>query len=156
MKSRRCLLYSLLFGLSIVLDRITKSLAVYYLVHNDMKPLSFLHFSLVWNTGISWGMFNNMHSTYTRLLTIVILIIIATFFMFTVQQYKRGKIVLGEVFVLAGACSNIIDRLWYGAVVDFIHVVWPLSCPVFNIADALIVVGVGIIMLSQMWDYEYS
>jgi hypothetical protein len=47
----------------------------------------------------------------------------------------------------AGGATNLIDRLRKGAVVDFIGVGW---CPVFNLADAAIVVGAGLVILS-MW-----
>ena len=63
---------------------------------------------------------------------------------------KRGINVLGEVMVIAGSSSNIIDRMVRGGVVDFIEFSYKnWAWPTFNIADAAIVVGV-FFMLMQL------
>ncbi len=55
--------------------------------------------------------------------------------------------------VIAGSVSNILDRVVYGGVVDFIHVhINGWSFAVFNIADVAIVVGVCIMMLQEVYD----
>jgi signal peptidase II len=50
--------------------------------------------------------------------------------------------------VLGGSLSNLVDRLWYKAVLDFIELyIGPYSWPVFNVADVCIVIGIGGILL---------
>jgi signal peptidase II len=67
------------------------------------------------------------------------------------EQYKEGHNVVGETLVVAGSVSNIIDRFWYGGVVDFIEFsygtwIWPS----FNIADMCIVFGIAIMLISHI------
>jgi signal peptidase II len=59
---------------------------------------------------------------------------------------------LPYLLVLSGALGNVIDRIRYGYVVDFVHVHLGdrLSWPVFNVADLLIAVGVGLILLQLL------
>lgn len=130
-------------------DRMSKLFALQQLRHHDIQLFPGLNLTLEWNSGISLGMLKNMQPFYTTMLTGVIVLIVLAFFIYTVQQYKKGKIIIGEALVLIGAISNITDRFLYGAVIDFIHIVWPVSLPVFNIADMLIVIGVGVVMFNQ-------
>jgi signal peptidase II len=51
---------------------------------------------------------------------------------------------LGVALILGGAVGNLIDRLLFGYVIDFILV---YRFPVFNLADACVVIGVGLILL---------
>lgn len=70
-------------------------------------------------------------------------IILLLFFLW--QEYKKNKLLESGAmfFVLLGAVSNIIDRIQYGWVIDYIDLhVWP----VFNIADIMIVGGVGLVV----------
>lgn len=149
MKIKALSLYGLLFGVAVYCDRITKLIAL-RLYDEAVTITSWLDFTLVWNSGISWGMLQKLPTVYTWVLTVFIIAIMLAFLGFTVKQYQRGKVVIGEVIVLAGASSNVVDRFLYGAVIDFIHVTWPVSFPVFNIADMLIVVGVGIVVFNQV------
>lgn len=60
------------------------------------------------------------------------------------------QLIFGEILVLAGSCSNLVDRFIYGGVVDFIllsHGGW--SFPVFNCADVCIVIGIGIMLFEH-------
>jgi hypothetical protein len=70
-----------------------------------------------------------------------------------------GSYKLGLLLILSGAVANIIDRLIYGCVIDFIDLkFWPASnamhsiagWPVFNLADSFIVLGVILILLEQL------
>jgi len=110
----------------------------------------FLSFELTFNRGISWGFF---HSASSCLFTTVSLIIAAVTIgvaALAVQRLKAGDCILGETLIVAGSISNIIDRVLYGGVVDFISLsygdwMWPL----FNIADVAIVCGVVIMIWEQ-------
>ena len=63
-----------------------------------------------------------------------------------IERKKAGDIILGQVLVVAGGFGNLCDRVWYGYVIDFIHVHYKQwSYPYFNVADMCIVVGVFII-----------
>ncbi len=67
---------------------------------------------------------------------------------YTYLRWRKGFWIGGECFVLAGSLSNIVDRIIYHGVLDFILLsfnTW--SWPVFNIADMAIVFGVGIMII---------
>jgi len=66
------------------------------------------------------------------------------------KRYVAGETIYGEVMVVAGSCSNILDRFVYGGVIDFIEVSYgQWMWPSFNFADASIVIGVGIMMMKH-------
>lgn len=150
MKSEKtAFIYAFLFCFIIALDRVTKYWAQQ--MSYDHVCTSWLTWSLHYNRGISWGMF---HSESAAVYTIVSLIIILFAFIFTVHtflSYREGKDVLGELMVCAGAFSNIIDRVMYKGVVDFIVCsIGSWSWPVFNIADMFIVIGLMYMMYSGL------
>lgn len=105
---------------------------------------------LVFNKGISWGILQ-AHDTLSQfVLNLVLMGIIVFLFYYTYKRLHTGLIVVGEVLVIAGALGNIVDRLLYGAVIDFIYVGYNgFHFPTFfNIADAAIVVGVFFMLIS--------
>jgi len=67
---------------------------------------------------------------------------------FAYYNYKQGNNIAAEVCIIAGSISNLIDRVIYGGVIDFIILSYgSLSWPVFNVADAMIVLGVILLLL---------
>jgi signal peptidase II len=84
------------------------------------------------NRGAAWGMLANYQSWLL-------------FF------NKNKKILIPLSLVAAGALGNILDYYLYGHVIDMFHFVfWGFSCPVFNIADSAIFIGIAWIFLSSM------
>ncbi len=138
-----------LFGAALFfLDRITKFLIVKWGVFN-YKIASFLSFRLQFNRGISWGMLHSDSSIKFFLVSLMTVVVIAALGFYAQEKYMRGFSVIGETIALAGAVSNFFDRMLYGGVVDFISFSWcNWDFPVFNIADACIVSGIGLVILS--------
>jgi signal peptidase II len=67
--------------------------------------------------------------------------------LYAYHQYLCGNSIIGEVCVVTGSLSNLIDRVVYHGVIDFIILSYnDFSWPVFNIADTIIVLGVGIMI----------
>jgi signal peptidase II len=63
--------------------------------------------------------------------------------------WKNNVPILGQVLVLAGGISNYWDRVFYGGVIDFIILkAGHLSWPAFNIADAIVLLGFGIMIIA--------
>jgi signal peptidase II len=55
--------------------------------------------------------------------------------------------------VMGGALGNVIDRVWHGYVVDFLHFHWDAAYfPAFNVADACITIGAGLLILDAILD----
>ncbi len=103
---------------------------------------SFFELTVVWNRGISYGLFQQ-HSELGRWLLVILSIVAAgwlTSLMWKAES-RLGAASLG--LIVGGAIGNAVDRTAYGAVFDFAHFfVGEWSWYVFNVADAAIVVGV--------------
>lgn len=108
--------------------------------------LPFLDIVLVWNRGISYGLFQQ-HEDLGRWL-LAGFTVVASLGIWIWSTRGEGRLVaLALALVLAGAIGNGIDRVAYGAVVDFVHFhVGEFSWYVFNIADVWIVAGVGLLL----------
>jgi len=104
------------------------------------------------NTGVAFGMFPQLGGVFKILSAAVIVAII--FFHRSVEPKDwLTHIALG--FMVGGATGNLIDRLTYGHVVDFIDLnFWPFhNFAIFNIADASIVIGVFLLLI-VVWIQE--
>ena len=114
--------------------------------------LPFLDFSLSWNSGVSFGM-GNTHGSWNTLFFTVLVLAIAGFLLRWMATSKGRWLLAAQGLVLGGAVGNVIDRLHYGAVVDFLYVHigafdwWPN----FNLADSAICVGAALIVLDSLF-----
>jgi signal peptidase II len=103
------------------------------------------------NPGIAFSMFRNMNGGRFILaaLALAALVMVLKYLRGTDPTQRRLHIALG--LIAGGAVGNLIDRIIYARVVDFIVVdldVWPANpWPVFNVADVVLCVGVGLIAL---------
>jgi signal peptidase II len=97
-----------------------------------------LFWTLTYNPGAAWGVFGSFP---TVLLLFRILFILLLFAIIVLAQISPlSKMVLAAI--LGGACSNIIDTIMWGHVVDMIHLrLWGWDYPVFNVADMGICIG---------------
>ena len=129
----------------IVFDRLTKIFFSGRLSLGESIPVikNIFHFSLVHNTGIAFGMFKDGGIVF-----IIIPIIAIIFIFFNIYLHRQHKemgwlLVVAFSLILGGALGNLIDRLIFGYVIDFIDFrIWP----VFNIADSAITIGTVIIL----------
>jgi len=139
----------------LVVDRITKVLALNFLQHKVVKIIPGFQLSFTWNRGISWGMFNDLSQVGFYFLTAILITIVGLFVAYLISEYKRGTNILFESIVLVGAVSNIMDRVLYGGVVDFIDLyAGTYHWPTFNLADVFIVIGIGGVLIRSMY-YAY-
>ncbi len=113
-----------------------------------------LTFHYAENPGIAFSMFRDLRGGRFVLaaLAVAALVMVIRYLKGTDPAHRRLHIALG--LIAGGAVGNLIDRLLYARVVDFILVdldVWPLDpWPVFNVADIVLVVGVGLIALDVL------
>ncbi|MFH0917860.1 MAG: signal peptidase II [Candidatus Omnitrophota bacterium] len=120
----------------ILLDQATKFIAVRFLQLNTPVPLikNFLNLTLVHNRGAAFGIFQN------QLLLFVLVSLFAIGFIFCNLRSKAnsGLLKLTLSLILGGAIGNLIDRLRFGFVIDFLDLrIWP----VFNLADSVITIA---------------
>jgi signal peptidase II len=138
--------YVLLISLVIiVLDQITKHLVLKYMnPFESIEIFSFLHIVSVRNTGGAFGMFKSVGST----LFIAVSVMAIIFVIWLLIRAKEGY--FGLSLILGGAIGNLIDRLRYGWVVDFIDFsIGKFHWPAFNVADSALTVGVIVVLLSS-------
>lgn len=111
---------------------------------------SFCNIVMVWNKGISFGMLND-HKSGPFLLTLLAVVIVAVFFLWMTRcpsNIARTAIAL----IIGGALGNVIDRLRFGAVADFLdfHVSgW--HWPAFNVGDSTICIGIAILLVHSLF-----
>jgi signal peptidase II len=125
----------------VILDQITK-----YLVSNYLSPVDsieifpFLHIVHVWNTGSAFGMFKNLGSSFFILVSIVAIIIVI--YLLNKSTYNR----FGLSLILGGALGNLIDRVRFGKVFDFLDFsVGDFHWPAFNVADSSLTIGMSVV-----------
>lgn len=114
--------------------------------------LPVLDFVLTWNRGVSFGMGNNGGTYNVAIFTALALVIGAGLVRWMARAGQRWVLVaLG--LVLGGAVGNVLDRLRFGAVVDFLYVhVGAFNWwPIFNIADCAVCVGAAILVFDSLF-----
>lgn len=145
--------FGLLIAAAVVLlDQVTKT----WIVHDVMAPprvievTSFFNIVMVWNRGASFGLFGSGASWGQLALGLVAaaICIALTVWLFRVT-HRWLAAALG--FVIGGAIGNVIDRVIYGAVADFLDFhAFGWHWPAFNVADMSICVGVGMLLLDGL------
>ena len=116
----------------------------------SVRLLPVLNLTWVGNRGITFGLFNGAGGFGPVLLTLVALAVVAALGVW-LWRAERALVAAALGAVAGGAVGNVIDRLRFGYVVDFIHAhAWGWSWYVFNLADAAIVCGVAALVLDSM------
>lgn len=103
-----------------------------------------------WNTGAGWSILSNQ----TLLLTILSGVLVIALVVLIIFYRPNSKLFsVGTGLVLAGAIGNLIDRILFGAVRDFIHLDF-MSFPVFNVADILLTFGAIVLAVWLVFFWE--
>jgi signal peptidase II len=140
---------------TLILDQITK-----YWARNDLPvapngygiavPVieNFFDWRLSWNTGSAFGLFSNVGGAKIFLTLVGFVALGAIIWMVIKGRDDQRRLMVGLGLVGGGAIGNVIDRLMFGKVTDFIVWKWyQHEWPTFNIADAALCVGVGLLFL---------
>jgi len=117
--------------------------------------LPVLNLTMVWNRGVTFGLLNGLGAWGHVLLAIVSLAVVAALGIW-LRRAESAVVAIAVGAIAGGAIGNVIDRVRFGAVVDFIHAhvdsPWgDLSWYVFNVADAAIVCGVAALIISSQF-----
>lgn len=128
------------------LDRITKWIVIEYMdlprrIYIDVYP-PYVNFMMAWNEGVNFGLFGS-GDDFTRYFLIALALAIVAGLVFWVRNKSGWLVPLGVGAIIGGALGNVLDRVVYGAVADFLN----MSCCgyinpyAFNIADIAIFAG---------------
>ena len=145
-------LYFLLPTIYVALDHITKFFVIQNIPYRSYIKIND-YFSIVniSNTGVAFSMFQHNNIFFIVLVSLVIIFLIY----FIIKNRKELTKLQTHSFllILAGGIGNLIDRLFRGAVVDFIDVGYKevYRWPAFNVADSCVCIGVGLFVISVLF-----
>ena len=128
------------------IDRLTKIAALKTLdLGRSIKAIpGVLNITLVLNDGAAFGLFKGK-SVFFVFIALAIIIVITAYLIKSRPLNRSVSIGLG--LILGGAVGNLVDRIAFGSVIDFIDLgIWP----VFNIADSCITIGAVVLVFSML------
>ena len=135
--------------LAVILDQITKILAVTHLADIQTMPIieDVLHFTYVENRGAAFGMLADHRWVF------MILSVVGIAGLFIWQCINRRDILWNRIalsFIIGGGIGNMIDRVALGYVIDFIDCRF-IDFYVFNVADSFVCVGCAMYVIGILW-----
>lgn len=146
--------------LAVILDQGSKALLLYGagFIHfgpgDVIRVTPFLNLVMVWNRGVSFGLFQ-ADSVLGTIFILAFSGIVVVLLAFWLARAQNAALALGIGLVIGGAVGNMIDRIFRGAVADFFHLhAFGYDWYVFNVADAAIVFGVGVLMYESLFGRE--
>ena len=142
-----------LAALVLVLDQASKEFVLHAPVLQDGGSITLvpgvLNAVFTWNLGITFGMFRYSFA-WIVLIPIALAVIVALVVWLAKADHVRVSCAVGAI--LGGAVGNVIDRIRYGKVVDFLHLHLGAFDPfpyIFNVGDSAIVLGVAMLLLDM-------
>ena len=146
---KRLLSYGLVTVAAVAIDQWVKALVEARLpFQQQVDMIPFLALYRTYNTGVAFSMF----SWIGDIGLILVALAVAFFVLYLASRTTREQAAsrLGFALIIGGAVGNLIDRAVYGHVVDYILFHTPVwSFAVFNLADAFITVGAGLVLLDE-------
>ena len=133
-------------------DQISKYLIVQTLTLGEtINVLPFLDFYLIFNTGIAFSFFDEGGELGRWILVFLVLLVCLYLVNVLISEELRKYETLALLMILSGGLGNLIDRVVWGHVIDFIHFYYEnYSFYIFNLADTFITIGVIIYILDLL------
>lgn len=144
--------FGVVSGIVVLLDQISKALVLKYMPLSDVVRIipGFFNLTHVHNPGGAFGFMARNSSAFRHWLFLVAALFALIMIVYFYHQTPKDRPFFGLALALifGGAIGNLIDRLRFGEVVDFLDVhVGALHWPTFNIADSGVTIGVIIFLL---------
>ena len=141
------LFWLMITALTVVIDQLTKILAVKFLKPVDTVPLieGVLHLTYLENRGAAFGMLKDHRWVFMVTSTVAVIAVLA-FMMAGYKKYYNPLLFTGLSFIAGGGIGNMIDRVANGYVVDFIDFRL-INFAIFNGADSFVCVGAGLVVI---------
>lgn len=148
----------------LVLDQWTKGLIARALDVHQSRPVieGLFDLTYVQNSGAAFGLFASVDSSVKGVLVKAVLLNSVAVLVFLVvsayalrSSHKSVRLQLGFALILGGAVGNLLDRVRFGYVVDFLDFgISGHHWPAFNVADSAICIGVGLLFLDMLRSEE--
>ena len=145
----------LIFLIFIFFDYVSKLWAIenLFMQYRSIELTSFLSMTPVWNSGISFGFFQDSGELGRYGFTGFAFVVSVWLIYSSIKLPRYSS--LGFVLIASGAIGNAIDRILYGKVVDFIDFhIEDLHWPAFNLADTIIFIGATLFLYNQFFTIE--
>ena len=145
----------LIFLILIFFDYVSKLWAIenLFMQYRSIELTSFLSMTPVWNSGISFGFFQDSGELGRYGFTGFAFGVSIWLIYSSIKLPRYSS--LGFILIASGAIGNAIDRILYGKVVDFIDFhIEDLHWPAFNLADTIIFVGATLFLYNQFFTIE--
>ena len=157
MTGKRTIFFSLLAALPIIaVDQLTKVWAAHNLILHEAETIipGCLNFFLARNTGVAFSLFADFDERWTRpILTIVTILAIGGLLAFSRSLSVKWPGILGIGLIIGGAVGNLVDRIRFGYVIDFIDIYLSrFHWPTFNVADIGITVGISLLAMDMIFE----
>jgi signal peptidase II len=156
-QSGRMVLGLIMAALVLAADQGSKQWILLGLHLPDRPPVpvipGFLDLAMVWNHGITFGLFQAGNGAGQVVLAGIALAVVLGLLVW-LRRAEHALIAASIGAIAGGALGNVADRFRFGMVADFIHVHWRGADPfpfVFNIGDSAIVLGVAALLLDSVW-----
>ena len=160
MRLRGLAIYGAVAAAAVALDQWVKYLVEIGLdMHTPLDVLPVLALYRTHNTGIAFSMFSGLGSLGLIAITLAVVAVVGWIAARTDRSQAASR--FGFALIISGAVGNLIDRIWHGYVIDYVlfHIpAWNWSFAVFNLADAFITLGAGLVILDEFlaWRRERS
>ncbi|MGB9153937.1 MAG: signal peptidase II [Alphaproteobacteria bacterium] len=134
-------------------DQVTKGLVLKHIDVRETIPVTpFFNLVLVWNKGVTFGILSHVGLHYMSYILIGVAAVMLLVLGRWLWRTRSAMVALALGAIMGGAIGNVIDRVRYGAVVDFLDFYYRdyPHWPAFNVADAAIVTGVALLLIDGM------
>lgn len=158
MKNKYVLVWSVVC-VTLILDQLTK-----FQIEKRLKMFEvvriipgFFNLTRVRNRGAAFGILSEVPGIWRSLFFVTITIAAVVVISMLIRKTHERLLVLSFSLIIGGALGNLIDRVRYGEVVDFIQ--WYVKSfywPSFNVADSAITVGVGLLMIDMLFQKDQN
>ena len=143
-------MYAAIILCGIGIDQLTKLIAVKHLKPVGSVPIikGVFHFTFTTNDGMAFGMLDDQRWIFMSVSTIMIGVLMYLLF---AGKLENKLYTVSVSMIISGGIGNMIDRIALGEVVDFIHFKL-INFAIFNIADSIVCIGAGLLVLALVKD----
>ena len=146
-----------IIGIVLFLDLVTKYLVQARIRLHEVITIvpGFFNLTHVRNKGAAFGVLSNLPEFWRTSFFVTITLVAVVAIAMLIRKTQERWLVFSFSLIAAGAVGNMIDRIRYGEVVDFIQ--WYVKSyywPSFNVADSAISIGVGLLAIDMLFDKQ--
>ncbi len=143
----------LIIAVVLILDQWTKHLVDVHISRHEVITIipGFFNLTNVRNPGAAFGILSDMHGTWRSLFFILVTLVAVIVIALLIRNTHERLLLFAFSLIAGGAIGNVIDRVRYGEVVDFIQ--WYVKSyywPSFNVADSAISIGVALLAIDML------